>query len=214
MFALWPGDQLNFSIFIKPTFGFAGQRAASEAGHIANTNVRRKLLIKGKVNGFKKEKFSDWEEKSLKEKYSLKGIWTALGLLLFIGLIVSFIAPFLPPRYGGRWNPPTNQQEYYDKQITGLIWITALIILGIIFIALRSTIDLKLGYKKTGDFKVTNILDLGPLKILILDNWRLFEIRKREDYFDKVRVGQQIQIKRTGTHRLINYHVYDKKASA
>ncbi|MBX2956288.1 MAG: hypothetical protein KF846_09035 [Cyclobacteriaceae bacterium] len=39
MFALWPGDRLNFSIFIKPTFGFAGQRAASEAGHIANTNV-------------------------------------------------------------------------------------------------------------------------------------------------------------------------------
>jgi hypothetical protein len=42
MFALWPGDQLNFSIFIKPTFGFVGQRAASKAGHIANTNVRRK----------------------------------------------------------------------------------------------------------------------------------------------------------------------------
>ena len=42
MFALWPGDQLNFSIFIKPTFGFAGQRAASEAGHIANTNVVHK----------------------------------------------------------------------------------------------------------------------------------------------------------------------------
>jgi hypothetical protein len=39
MFALWPGDRLNFSIFIKPTVGFAGQRAASPAGHIANTNV-------------------------------------------------------------------------------------------------------------------------------------------------------------------------------
>jgi hypothetical protein len=43
MFALWPGDQLNFSIFIKPTFVFAGQRAASEAGHIANTNVTNNL---------------------------------------------------------------------------------------------------------------------------------------------------------------------------
>lgn len=39
MFALWPGDRLNFSIFIKTTFGFVGQRAALEAGHIANTNV-------------------------------------------------------------------------------------------------------------------------------------------------------------------------------
>jgi hypothetical protein len=42
MFALWPGDQLNFSIFKLTTFGFVGQHAASEAGHIANTNVAGK----------------------------------------------------------------------------------------------------------------------------------------------------------------------------
>jgi hypothetical protein len=46
MFALWPGDRLNFSIFIKPTFGFAGQPATSEAGHIANTNVAGNFVIK------------------------------------------------------------------------------------------------------------------------------------------------------------------------
>ena len=45
MFALWPGDQLNFSIFKPTTFGFAGQRAASEAGHIANTNVVGNLVL-------------------------------------------------------------------------------------------------------------------------------------------------------------------------
>ena len=39
MFALWPGERLNFSIFKSTTFGFVGQHAASEAGHIANTNV-------------------------------------------------------------------------------------------------------------------------------------------------------------------------------
>ena len=39
MFALWPGDWLNFSTFKPPTFGYGGQTAASEAGHIANTNV-------------------------------------------------------------------------------------------------------------------------------------------------------------------------------
>jgi hypothetical protein len=42
MFALWPGDRLNFSIFKLTTFGFVGQYAASEAGHIANTNVVHK----------------------------------------------------------------------------------------------------------------------------------------------------------------------------
>jgi hypothetical protein len=166
------------------------------------------------VNRFRKEKFSDWEIKSLKEKYSLKGIWTALGLLLAVGLFGSFIFPFLPPRYGGGWKPPTNQGEYTDRLTTNLFWVPALIILTIIFIALRSTIDLRLGYKKTGDFGVTSIIGLGAIKILVLDNWRLFQIKKREDYFDKVKEGQRIQIKRTGTHRLINYYVYDRKASA
>ena len=166
------------------------------------------------MNKFKKENFSDWERKSLKEKYSLKGIWTALGLLLTIGLIGSFIFPFLPPRYGRGWKPPTSQQEYADKLTTNLIWVPVLILLTIIFIALRSTIDLRLGYKRTGDFSVTSIISLGAIKILVLDNWRLFQIQKRDDYFDKVKEGQRIQIKRTGTHRLINYYVYDKKASA
>ncbi|MBT1705151.1 hypothetical protein [Chryseosolibacter indicus] len=164
--------------------------------------------------GFKREKFSDWERKSLKEKYSLKGIWTALGLLLIIGLIGSFIFPFLPPRYGGSWNPPTTGQEYNERLITNLIMFPILIIFTLLAVILRSTIDLKLGYKKLTDFEVTKILELGNVKILILDNWRLFSVRKHEDYFDNVKEGQRIQIKRTGTHRLINYYVYDKKASA
>lgn len=50
MFALWPGDQLNFSIFIKPTFGFAGQRAASQRHHCRNTNVGASFL--NQMSGF------------------------------------------------------------------------------------------------------------------------------------------------------------------
>ena len=45
MFALCPGNQLIFSIFKPTTFGFVGQRAASEAGHIANTNVVRNVFM-------------------------------------------------------------------------------------------------------------------------------------------------------------------------
>jgi hypothetical protein len=70
MFALWPGDWLNFSTFKPTSFGYGGQTAASEAGHIANTNVgsnraRTNLCFKkngrqfsnkdfprGQVNGF------------------------------------------------------------------------------------------------------------------------------------------------------------------
>lgn len=166
------------------------------------------------MNGFKKEKFSNWEIKSLREKYSIKVTWTALGLLLTVGLIGSFISPLLPPRYGRGWKPPTTLEEYTDRLTTSLIWIPAIIILGIIIVVFRSTIDLKLGYKKTGDFGVTTIIGLGAIKVLVLDNWRLFKLSKRDDYFDKVKEGYRIQIKRTGTHRLINYYVYDKKASA
>jgi hypothetical protein len=166
------------------------------------------------VNGFKKEKFSDWERKSLTEKYSFKGVWTVIGLLLIFGLVGSFTFPFLPPRYAGSWRPPTNQQEYGSKLVTSLIWVPILVLLVISLMVIRPTIDLRLGYKKTADFEVTKIIDFGAMKILILDNWRFFRIKKGEDYFDKVRERQYIQIKRTGTHRLINYYVYDKKASA
>ncbi len=60
MFALWPGDQLNFSIFIKPTFGFAGQRAASEAGHIANTNVVRHAYEKNTADTYSDLYMDNW----------------------------------------------------------------------------------------------------------------------------------------------------------
>ena len=42
MFALWPGDWLNFSTFKPATYGYGVQTAASKAGHIANTNVGHK----------------------------------------------------------------------------------------------------------------------------------------------------------------------------
>ena len=52
MFALWPGDMLNFGFFKTTTFGFVGQHPAPEADHITNTNVtskpRKKCLIKAK----------------------------------------------------------------------------------------------------------------------------------------------------------------------
>ena len=51
MFALWPGDWLNFSTFKPTTFGYGGETAASEAGHIANTNVVANTFGQFKVNG-------------------------------------------------------------------------------------------------------------------------------------------------------------------
>ncbi len=165
------------------------------------------------MNRFKREGFAEWETKSLREKYSFKGkqFWIAMGLVFLIGLIGSFVFPFLPPRYPGNWSPPSTLQEYVDRLVTNLIWTPFLILLVIIWMVLRSLIDLGLGYKRTGEFTITGIANLGSIKILILDNWRLFTIRRRQDYFNDVREGQQIQIKRTGTNRLISYYVHEKE---
>jgi len=51
MFALWPVDWLNLSTFKRSTFGYWGQTAASEAGHIANTNVVHKAAKWAPVTG-------------------------------------------------------------------------------------------------------------------------------------------------------------------
>ena len=46
MFALWPGDELNFSIFIKPTFGFPAKRGAgSETNRGFAISATRQTLI-------------------------------------------------------------------------------------------------------------------------------------------------------------------------
>jgi hypothetical protein len=48
MFALWPGDRLNFRIFIKPTFGFPAKRGAGSgttSGFESQTHHTQKLWI-------------------------------------------------------------------------------------------------------------------------------------------------------------------------
>jgi len=162
--------------------------------------------------GFKKEQFKDWEKKSLKERYSLKGAWRALGLFAILCIIGPFVFPLIPPRYNYNWTFPANQQEYYSR--INFIWLPSLVVFVFVFIGLRFAIDIGLGYKKTADFEVTSILIIGPIKLLTLDGWRIFYIKKREAYFDKVRQGQRLQIKRTATHQLIDYYVYEKNASA
>jgi hypothetical protein len=167
--------------------------------------------------GYQIEKLQDWEQKSLREKFSVFSIGNkeslkGWGLILVILGVCSFVFPFIPPRYGsGRWTPPTTMQEYTDKVAIFLMWAPIFVILVALIMSLRGTIDLKLGYKKTADFEITTIIDLVSIKILVLDGWRLFSIGKRKEYFDKIELGFRIEIKRTGTHRLISYYVHQYK---
>jgi hypothetical protein len=161
---------------------------------------------------FKKEVLTDWERRNLKEIYSFKGGWRTLGLLALFCIVGPFVFPLIPPRYGSNWTAPNGEREYYER--INFLWLPVLLIIVFAFIATRLAADLLLGYKRSGDFLVTKVLTIWTIKILILDDWRIFYIKKNEAYFDKASIGQRIQIKRTGTHRLIDYNVYEREASA
>jgi hypothetical protein len=165
---------------------------------------------------FRKEKFLAWEIKSLTDKNSLfsfsKAGWKTTAIIVFILVAVAFIAPILPPRYGrGNWMPPTTWDQYRFEVTNAFITIPLIIISVVIYITVRSKIDLALGYKRTANFKVTEVLDFGILKIAVLNKWRLFFIKRRDINFHSVNEGQIITIKRTGTFRLISYYARDEK---
>jgi hypothetical protein len=76
---------------------------------------------------------------------------------------------------------------------------------------IRNKIDLISGTKRTANFKVTDVINLGIIKILKINGWRLFSIKARHPYFKSAVQGQIISIKRTTTYRLIDYYIRDEK---
>ncbi len=160
--------------------------------------------------GFIRQKFSDSDKKDLKSTYSFYGAWKTLGLLTVICVLGPLMFPLIRPKYGHHVN--SDDREFYT--MINFIWLPILLLTIFSFIAIRLLVDLIMGYKKIGDFHITKVMTIGPMKILILDRWRLFYLKKSEAYFEKVQVDYKIKITRTGTHRLMDYYVYDKNASA
>ena len=166
---------------------------------------------------YHKEKLLDWERKSLSDKYSSfsfynKSTWLTLGLVIAGVCVFGFIVPFMPPRYGwGNWTPPVTGDEYQNRLTN--FWIAApiLIISVFAYVNIRNKVDLFFGTKRTANFKVTNVLNLGTFKILFMNNWRPFRINTRQPSFISVVKGQIITIKRTATYRLIDYYIRDEK---
>ena len=132
-----------------------------------------------------------------------------MGLLTVLCVFGPFIFPLIQP-YGR--NVGESERDIYT--MINFLWLPAILLIVFLFIAIRLLLDFMIGYKKIGDFQVTKVLTIGPAKILILDRWRLFILKKSEAYFEKVQVDCKVQITRTGTHRLMDYYVYDKNASA
>lgn len=155
----------------------------------------------------------DWELTSLKGKnamFSLKNksnILTMIGIVILC-LILSFVFPFIPPRFNwGNWSPPTTIEDYKEK-VTSFVTIIPIIIVTIfLLVFIRNTIDESKGIKRIKTAKIVSILNLLTIKILLLDNWNCFVIRVKKDYFKFVQVGQIITIQRTWSFKLIDYYI-------
>ena len=166
---------------------------------------------------YRKEKLLKWERKSLTEKFSIfsfskKSTWLSIGLILIGLCIFGFIMPFIPPRYGmSNWKPATTIDEYQIRLTNFWIAIPIIIIIVFTYVNIRNKIDLISGTKRTANFKVTDVINLGIIKILKMNGWRLFSIKARHPYFKSAVQGQIISIKRTTTYRLIDYYIRDEK---
>lgn len=167
---------------------------------------------------YRTERLLEWEIQNLSENYnalslSKKSTWISLGVVIIVIFVTAFLMPFFPPRYGwGNWSPPKTADEYQYKVSSFLIVVPLILLAGLVYYSIRNTIDLKSGIKRTANFKVTDVIDLGVFKILILNGWRLFSLKDTDNQFYTVDRGQIINIKRTGTYRLISYYVRDEKA--
>lgn len=166
---------------------------------------------------YRKEKLLDWERKSLTEMFSISSFskistWLSLGLIVLVLCFFGFIIPFIPPRYNwGNWTPATTSNEYQYRLTNFWIAVPLMIISVFAFVNIRNIIDLILGTKRTANFKITQVLNLGVIKILFMNGWRPFSNKVRQPFFDSAVPGQIITIKRTGTFRLIDYYIRDEK---
>ena len=167
---------------------------------------------------YRTERLLEWEIQSLSGKFGTfslykKSTWISLGTIVLVILVIAFIVPFFPPRFGwSNWSPPTTADDYEFRVSNFLVVVPLILFIGFAWLSIRNNIDLRSGIKRTANFKVTEVIDLGVLKILILNGWRTFTLKYRDNQFNTVTQGQIMNIKRTRTYRLISYQIRDERA--
>ena len=156
---------------------------------------------------YKTEKLLEWERKSLIDKFSIfsfskKLTWLTLGKIILGLCFIGFIVPFIPPRFGwDNWTPATTNDEYQYRLTNFWVEVPIMIIVISAYVNIRRKIDILRGSKRTANFKVTEVLNLVVIKILIMNGWRLFSIKANQPYFNSVKQGQIITIKRSWTYK-------------
>jgi hypothetical protein len=133
------------------------------------------------------------------------------GIISIIVISAVFV-PFLPPlrRYDSKWTLPTSLQDYYG-QVKDVFYLFA-IVLGLILVQdvlsnFRTFIDRQFGYKKIGVFEVRTIWNLAIKKVVLLNNAHFFILDRRDYGFVEIKVGELMEIERTATYKLLDYHI-------
>ncbi|MGP8214968.1 MAG: hypothetical protein ACLQQ4_05340 [Bacteroidia bacterium] len=161
------------------------------------------------------EPLNDNERKTIRDKSIVAIFFLNMNkkfgfiFLLFFAAF-SLIIPFLPSRYGGHYNPPKDFTDYLTKLKIFWIVVPSFYIITCLLSFIRLKIDLSRSIKRVHTYNITHVLVFGIHRILVLNNSRLFSIRKGEPCFGSVTKWQDIQIKRTATFNLIEYSITDK----
>lgn len=170
-------------------------------------------------NSYRKESLLDWERKTLKgEMFNFdltkKLTWIMMGSLFIVIITVSFVGPFLPPRYNLiNWRTPVSLEDYFFHVKKYLICGLCLIVFAVIIFILsnlRRKFDLRQGIKRTANFKIIFIIKLIGLKILVLNDLHFYFIKSGQEYFKTVHENSILTIKRTYTFKVFYSYIRDE----
>ena len=108
--------------------------------------------------------------------------------------------------HGSERTPAAYVASLLRVNLYGYIFFFSILLLASIAEFIRGKIDLRLGYKKVGQFTVKGVENLPKFKrIRFYEGGRLV-LRPHDPEFEEATIGQEVEVERTASGKLIGYH--------
>lgn len=157
------------------------------------------------------EHLTELELEVLKRKldfFDLRKKSTQIGFGVILG--ISLIVPLIPSKYAFSTRKfPNSLSNYLEQLNRPWIYLFLIILLVYVYQFTRLSIEINSGIRKDRISKIIGIINLGIIKILLLDNISLFVLNDKNDEFDIVKKNQKLKTSRTITYRLLRYNLSD-----
>src|ERR1700741_4439456 len=134
-----------------------------------------------------------------------KALTKSVNTFIFLGIFM-FFAPFAFQGKKRQYHMPSNVNSYLYSIIPFLGLLMAVILLVIIYAIIdyyRNLRDYKAGYIKVGDFEVYKIFNAGDFKRVHLKNGKVIKINYEDNEFNRISVGDIVEIKRTASNKFL-----------